>query len=101
VSSTAITLAIADGSKAEGEAADVYYHDSWREGFFSRRAKLDWLVSGAEAGTQPNAVVVDRGLLEDMRPEPFLNGELISLRECLGFYRSGLKSKRDDLVYDP
>jgi uncharacterized protein YjeT (DUF2065 family) len=35
---TAITLAVADGSKGEGEPADVYYHDSWTEGLFSRRA---------------------------------------------------------------
>ena len=31
---TAITIAIADGTKPEGEAADVYYHDSWAEGIF-------------------------------------------------------------------
>ena len=34
---TAITLAVADGSKAEGEPAEVHYHDSWTEGLFSRR----------------------------------------------------------------
>jgi len=98
---TAITLAIADGSKADGEAAEVYYHDSWTEGIFSRRSKLDWLTSGADAGTQPNAVTVDRDLLDDMRPMPFLNGDLISLRECFSFHRSGLQTKRDGLVYDP
>lgn len=98
---TAITLAIADGSKAEGEPAEVYYQDSWTEGFFSRRAKLDWLVARSDAGTQSNAVIVARSLLADMRPMPFLNGELISLRECFSFYRSGLQTKRDDLVYDP
>jgi predicted helicase len=37
---TAITIAIADGKKADGVPADVYYQDSWTEGFFSRRAKL-------------------------------------------------------------
>ena len=97
---TAITFAIADGSKADGEAADVYYHDSWTEGLFTRRAKLDWLVNGADLGTLPNAVAVERNLLDDMRPMPFLNGELISLPECFNFYRSGLQTKRDGLVYD-
>ena len=98
---TAITLAIADGSKADGEAAKVYYQDTWTEGVFSRRAKFDWLMAGADAGTPPNAVQVARGLLDDMRPMPFLNGELICLRECICFYRSGLQTKRDDFVYDP
>jgi uncharacterized protein YjeT (DUF2065 family) len=96
---TAITLAIADGSKADGEAADVYYHDSWAEGIFSRRAKLDWLVSRAEAGTQLNSVTVRRGLLDDMRPMPFQNGEWVSLRDCFVFASSGLESKRDHVVY--
>jgi type ISP restriction-modification system protein/N-6 DNA methylase len=98
---TAITLAIADGTKGDDETADVYYHDSWTEGFFSRQAKLDWLLSGADAGTQPNAVAVERELLDDMRPMPFLNGDLISLSECFRFYRSGLQTKRDSLVYHP
>ena len=98
---TAITIAIADGSKAEGEAADVYYQDSWTDGLFTRRAKLNWLVGQSDAGKLPNAVSVERGLLDDMRPMPFLNGELISIRECFSFSRSGLQTKRDDLVYDP
>ena len=38
--------------------------------------------------------------MDDMRPEPFLNGELISLRECFSFYHSGLQTKRDGFVYD-
>ncbi len=98
---TAITLAIADGSKADGEAADVYYQDSWERRLFSRREKLDWLMGRAEAGTPSAPVLVTRGVLEDMRPMPFLNGELVSLHECFLFYRSGLQTKRDDLVYDP
>jgi uncharacterized protein YjeT (DUF2065 family) len=93
---TAITIAIADGSKAEGEAADVYYQDSWTEGLFSRRAKFDWLLSRAESGTQSNPILVERGLLDDMRPMPFLNGDLSSIVECFSFYRSGLQTKRDD-----
>src|SRR5437870_5162649 len=71
---TAITLAIADGSKTDGQTATVHYLDSWREGRFSRRTKLDWLISGTDLGMLPNAVSVDRALLEDMRPEPFQNG---------------------------
>ena len=47
---TAITLAIADGSRAEGALADVSYIDSWAEERFSRRAKLDWLREGSETG---------------------------------------------------
>ena len=97
---TAITLAIADGSQANGELAEVTYNDCWREGLFRRRAKLDWLLHGVDAGAQPDAISVDRDALDDMRPEPFLNGELIQLVECFGFYRSGLQSKRDNFVYD-
>lgn len=96
---TAITLAIADGSKAEGELADIVYTDSWTEGLFSRRAKLDWLAEGAETGTLPNAVTVEREVLEDMRPTPFQNGEWLSPRECFSFASSGLESKRDHIVY--
>jgi predicted helicase len=36
---TAITLAIADGTKANGELAHITYCDSWTEGLFARRAK--------------------------------------------------------------
>ena len=98
---TAITLAIADGSKAEGALADVTYLDSWTEGLFRRRAKFDWLRAGAEAGALPNSVVVERDLLDDMRPRPFLNGDLINLNECFEFYRSGIQTKRDHFVYSP
>jgi len=97
---TAITLAIADGSKAEGDAADVCYHDSWTEGRFSRRAKLDWLTSGADAGTQPNGVAVVRDVLDDMRPMPFMNAELISIAGCFDFRSSGVETTRDHLAYD-
>jgi Type ISP C-terminal specificity domain/N-6 DNA Methylase len=96
---TAITVAIADGSKAEGEMADVYYRDSWTEGLFSRRAKLDWLLSGADAGTFTNAVSVERGFLDDMRPMPFQNGEWVSLSSCFVFCLSGVQTKRDRFVY--
>lgn len=98
---TAITLAIADGSKAEGELAEVVYTDCWKEGLFGRRGKLDWLVGGAAAGRLPNEVEIDRGLLDDWRPPAFANGEWLSLRHCFGFASSGLESKRDHIVYAP
>lgn len=94
---TAITLAIADGTKAEGDAAEVYYQDTWTEGLFSRRAKFDWLVNRADAGTPPNSVAVNRGLLDDMRPEPFQNGEWLNLRDAFVFVKSGMKSGNDDV----
>lgn len=96
---TAITLAIADGSRA-GQPAEIHYLDAWTEGHFSRRAKLDWLAGGADAGTLPNAVPVVREPLDDFRPRPFGNGEWPSLRECFGFAGSGVQTKRDQLVYD-
>ena len=98
---TAITLAIADGSRGEGEQATVHYYDCWSDGLFERRAKFDWLVGQTEAGFPSNAVAVRRGLLEDMRPKPFLNGDLVSLSECFAFRRSGIQTKRDHFVYSP
>ena len=93
---TAVTLAIADGTKAEGAAASILYHDSWTEGRFSRRAKLNWLDGGADAGRLPNGVVVERSALEDFRPQPFQNGEWVSLKEAFSFHKSGMKSGDDD-----
>lgn len=98
---TAITLAIADGTKAEGEAAEVYYQDTWAEGLFTRRAKLDWLVERAEAGTPVEDTSVRRDLLDDMRPMAFQGHEWIRLDRCFMFRRSGVQTKRDDLVYSP
>jgi len=94
---TAITLAIADGTKAEGEAGSIYYHDSWTGGLFSRRAKLGWLSSGVEAGNHPNAVEVERALLDDMRPMPFQNGDWVNLKHAFLFSKSGMKSGNDDV----
>ena len=37
---TAITLAIADGSKVRARPASVAYIDSWAEGLFSRETKF-------------------------------------------------------------
>ena len=92
---TAITLAIADGSKAKGALAEVVYTDCWEEGLFGREGKLDWLVSGATWGELPNAVEIDRGLLDDWRPRPFENGEWLSIREAFAFSKSGMKSGND------
>lgn len=98
---TAITIAIADGSKAPGDLAEVHYLDTWAEGRFSRQSKFDWLLGGADAGSLPNAVVVDRGSLDDLRSRPFLNGEWISLREAFRFAKSGMKSGRDEVFVSP
>ncbi|MGO8737435.1 type ISP restriction/modification enzyme [Rhodoblastus sp.] len=96
---TAITLAIADGSKAEGELADVAYIDSWAEELFSRKAKLDWLAEGGDTGARPGEVAVARGELDDMKPEPFQSGGWPSLIQCFDFCRSGVQTKRDEFVY--
>lgn len=81
----AITVAIADGSKADGDLARVDYVDAWEHGLASRKSKLAWMLEGEPGGTLPGAVEVDRGLLDDMRPVPFLNGELLSIREAFDF----------------
>jgi predicted helicase len=96
---TAITIAIADGSRL-GPAAEVHYLDSWAEGYFARSAKLDWLVRGAGDGRLPNAVPVARGPLEDFRPRPFGDGAWPSLRECFDFNKSGMKSGNDPVFVD-
>jgi predicted helicase len=98
---TSITLAIASGDKADGEPADIYYHDCWAEGLFARRAKFDWLMGGADAGMLPNAISVERDLLDDMRPRPFQNGEWLSLRDVFIFSKSGMKSGNDDVFVSP
>lgn len=98
---TAITLAIADGSKAPGALAEVHYKDCWQDGLFRRRAKLDWLVSGAPNGEIANDLMIDRGILDDWKPLPFQNGDWLNLRSCFAFASSGLESKRDHIVYAP
>jgi predicted helicase len=47
---TAITLAVADGSKAGDALARVSYIDSWAEGLFTRSSKFTWLVEGRRTG---------------------------------------------------
>lgn len=96
---TSITLAIADQTKAEGALADITYNDVWARGLTGRRAKLGWLTEGAESGRRDGGVSVARPALDDMRPRPFLNGDLIGLTECFSFKSSGLESKRDHVVY--
>ena len=88
---TAITLAIADGSRA-GKPAEVRYLDCWAEGLFARSAKLGWLAQGAELGQLPHAVQVVREPLADFRPRPFADGAWPSLLECFHFSLSGLQT---------
>ena len=97
---TAITLAIADGSRP-GQDAEIHYIDVWDVGLTSRGAKLAWLDEGADEGTRPGAVSVARPLLDDMRPGPFEDGAWPGLRDCFASASSGLQSKRDHIVYDP
>jgi Type ISP C-terminal specificity domain/N-6 DNA Methylase len=94
---TAITIAIADGSKQPGTLAEVTYLDCWEEELFARRAKLDWLAGGAENGELPNVVSVVREALDDFRPVPFQNGEWLSIREAFVFSKSGMKSGDDPI----
>jgi len=37
---TAITVAVADGTKPDGELAEVFYQDCWTEGLFSDKRRL-------------------------------------------------------------
>lgn len=96
---TAIMIAIANGSR-NGLPAEVVYLDSWAEGLFTRGPKLHWLAGGAAAGHLPNAVPVNRGLLDDFRPRPFGNGEWPSIRNCFTFSKSGMKSGNDPVFVD-
>jgi len=96
---TCITVAIADGGKVEGELADVRYHDSWAGERFTRRAKLDWLQARSATGDMDDWLPVERALLDDFRPEPFQNGEWVSLASLFSFKSSGTETKRDAVVY--
>lgn len=97
---TAITIAVADGSKADGALADIEYVDSWESERIARKAKLEWLMAASEHGRMEAATSVDRELLADMRPVPFQNGSYASLQESFSFTLSGLQTKRDAFVYD-
>lgn len=96
---TAITLAVADGSKGEGQLADVTYNDAWEHDLFAREAKLEWLEQGAERGTQPGGVCVNRAALDPLRPEAFASVDWPSIKECFAEHGLGIQSKRDHLVY--
>jgi hypothetical protein len=96
---TAITLAIADGSKASGALASINYHDSWDDKLFRRNDKLGWLVANSPTGDVGGWVGVEQNLLYDFRPEPFQNGDWLSIREAFSFSLSGMQTKRDHFVY--
>lgn len=96
---TAICIAVADGSKAEGALSEVLYRDSWEKGVFSKRAKLEWLEGLAESGEADEFVPVQRDLLEDFRPEPFHNGEWVKVADIFASSSLGIQSKRDRFVY--
>lgn len=96
---TAITLAIADGGKVEGELAQITYNDVWEHELFAREAKLDWLEAGAETGAQSGAILIDRGPLNDFKPVPFGVQRWASLADCFLFKSSGMQTKRDGFLY--
>ena len=96
---TAITIAVADGSRA-GDEAEVSYLDAWANALYARPAKLDWLAGGVDTGSLPGAVPVQRSGLENFRPEGFAGTGWPSLRECFEFAGSGLQTKRDGFIYD-
>jgi hypothetical protein len=92
---TAVTLAIADGSKAKGELADVTYNDVWEHELFPREAKLRWLEQGASTGARPGSLEIRRGLLDDFKPVPFQQQQWPSLTDVFKFYKSGVKTGRN------
>ena len=96
---TAITIAIADGSRP-GADAQVHYTDAWNQGRFARAVKLEWLASGADSGQLDGAIPVRRGPMDDFRPRPFNDGEWVSLRDCFEFHKSGMKSGNDATFID-
>ena len=96
---TAICVAVADGSKAEGELAEARYTDSWEEEKFSKKAKLDWLESAQVSGTYENFDLIERDILEDFKPKAFSNGEWVSIVDLFQFQSSGAQTKRDSFTY--
>lgn len=96
---TAITVAIADGTKVGDTPADISYIDSWERGLFPREAKLSWLEQGADSGTRPGAVAVNQSALDALRPPPFASEKWPSLAETFCYYVSGLQTKRDSFIY--
>jgi predicted helicase len=98
---TAITLAIADGSKDDGQLATVFYHDCWTDDLFTKNAKLTWLEEHSLDGDLEGWVPIDRGALDDFRPKPFQQEQWVSLTNCFQFFRSGIQTKRDFFAYSP
>ncbi len=98
---TAITIAIADGSRPDGGLADVRYTDAWTEGVFSRNDKFAFLSEASARGEMLHDVDVETGLLSNFRPAPFQNGNWIGLHECCMFSVGGMQTKRNALVYSP
>jgi predicted helicase len=96
---TAITIAVADGSKAEGALAEVRYTDVWEQGVFARPAKLAWLNAGATSGTRPGSLSVRRKLLEGFKPAPFAVQNWPAIKEAFLFASSGVETSRDHLAY--
>lgn len=96
---TAITLAIADGSKADGELAKVTYADCWEGGLQSRRSKLNFLENAAPAGSTTSGLPIERGSLENFKPIPFQVTHAASITDCFEYKNSGVESTRDHLVY--
>jgi hypothetical protein len=96
---TAITIAVADGSKAEGALAEVRYTDAWEQEIFPRKAKLAWLEAGAEGGKKEGAVEVCGSALAPLRPPAFNNVNWPSLADAFEFQVSGMQTKRDHFVY--
>jgi hypothetical protein len=97
---TAITLAIADGSKTEGELARVVYADAWSGDRYTRQAKLAWMVDRSDVGSVEDVVGVERDLLEAFRPKGFQRMDWLGLKECFAEHGLGIQSKRDGVVYD-
>lgn len=98
---TAICIAVADGSKKPGALAEVRYTDSWEAERFTKKAKLDWLEGQQDDGAFAEFLPVDRGLLDDLRPKPFQEGDWVSMAETFIFASSGTETKRDQVVYAP
>ena len=96
---TAITLAIADGSKGQGELADTIYNDTWEHDLFGRPAKLQWLQDGAESGTRGIGVAISGSEVDSFRPGPFAAVDWPSLTTAFHFSVSGMQTKRDNFLY--
>jgi len=57
------------------------------------------MAGASDVGAMADAVEVNRGVLDDMRPAPFQNGEWLTVREVFAFCVSGIQTKRDNFVY--